>query len=96
MKQVLVTMDRSLFESARIALTAEDIETLVANDNALVPFSPPTLSVLHDEDFERATAIIRSLEPASSRGVPTPSRARAWAILVVVLVAVLLLCGLVF
>ena len=98
MKEVLATIDRSLFESARGALAAEDIATLVANDNASLPFTPTTLSVVHDGDFERAVAIIHELEPASSRGGPSLSRARRyfWVVFVVVLMAVLGLCGLIF
>jgi hypothetical protein len=97
-RQVLATIDRSLFESARIALAAEEIEVFVANDNVAVPFMPLTLSVVHDDDFERAVVVVKALEPRAATDVPrrAGSRRFSWVIFLILLGAVIWVCGLVF
>jgi hypothetical protein len=98
MRQVLAATDRSLLESARLALAAEDIETLVANDNAALPFGPVTLAVVHDDDYERAVAIVKEVEGSASAGQPRGVRAHRTALLVIlaVIASIILICGFYF
>ncbi len=93
MRQVLATTSRSLLESARLALTAEDIDTVVTNDNAALPFTPFTLAVVHDEDFDPAIAILGALEPVAA-DPPRASRVRrySWLILILLFGAILCFC----
>jgi hypothetical protein len=92
-RQVLATTNRSLLESARLALAAEGIDTVVTNDNAALPFTPLTLAVVQDEDFDRAVAIVGALEPATTVP-PRASRVRrySWFILLLLFGAILCFC----
>jgi hypothetical protein len=92
-RQVLATTNRSLLESARLALAAEDIETVVTNDNAALPFTPLTLAVLHDEDSDQAVAIVGALELGAA-APPRSSRVRrySWLILILLFGAILCIC----
>ena len=98
MREVLATLDRSLIESARIALTAEDIDTILANENAALPFTPISLAVVHDEDFERAVAIVKALEPGPTVDTPRQARIRrfSWVILLILLALLTWVCGISF
>ena len=91
-RQVLATTNRSLVESARLALAAEGIDTVVTNDNAALPFTPLTLAV-DDDDLDRAVAILGALEPATA-AQPRASRVRrySWFILLLLFGAILCLC----
>ncbi len=97
MRQVLATINRSLLESARLALAAEDIDAVVTNDHAALPFTPLTLAVVHDEDFDRAVAIVEALEP-SAADAPRSSRVRrySWLILLLLFTAILCICEPIF
>ena len=97
-REVLATLDRSLIESARIALTAEDIETILANENAALPFTPISLAVVHDEDLERAVAIVKALEPGPTVDTPRQARIRrfSWVILLILLALLTWVCGISF
>jgi len=97
-REILASIDRSLIESARIALTAEDIDTILANENAALPFTPISLAVVHDEDFERAVVIVRALEPRPTVHTPRQTRIRryAWVILLILFGLFIWVCGLSF
>jgi hypothetical protein len=92
-RQVLSTTDRSLVESLLIALDAEGIDAIASNDSGL-PFIPVTVAVLDDADYERALAVLHSLQPTVHDSVPVaPWFRRGWRLaLVLVLLLVLLLC----
>jgi hypothetical protein len=94
-KRILRTSSLSLAESLRLALEAEEIPAVVGNQNSAgIPPTAITVAVMDDADYERALAVLRSLE------VPGP---RLWVanrhqvrVLVAVIVAVAILVYLSF
>jgi hypothetical protein len=91
--QVLKTTDRSLVESLLIALDAEGVDAIASNESGL-PFIPMTVTVIDDADYERALAVLHSLQPTIHDSAPVvPWFRHTWRLaLVVVLLLVLLLC----
>jgi len=92
-RPVLKSNDLSLVESAQIALDAEDIATVVSNANSAgLPAGPVTLAVVTDADFDRALAVLQTLQ----RTPPRPWWEAPWGARVLVLVLVMLVvavCG---
>ena len=93
MKVVLTSTDLSLVQSAQIALDAHGIDSVLSDDNlASLPSSPMTLAVRSDADLERARVILQDLQ-RSPRG---PWWEASWApraLLIVIIILVLALCG---
>jgi hypothetical protein len=56
------------------------------------------LSVVNDDDFERAVVVVKALEPAATADVPRRAGVRrfSWVIFLILLGAVIWVCGLVF
>ena len=92
-RPVLKSNDLSLVESAQIALDADDIATVVSNANSAgLPAGPVTLAVVTDSDFDRALAVLQTLQ----RTPPRPWWEAPWGARVLVLVLVMLVvavCG---
>ena len=94
MKVILRSTDLSFIQSAQVALDAQDIPAVVIGENATgLPSSPTTLAVVQDEDFERATTILRGLTQTEPQPWRESSGAQR-ALLLVLVVLVLVLCGL--
>src|SRR5881397_2654214 len=95
MKVILRSTDLSYVESARMALDAHDIPTVLSNENAAaLPSSPPTLSLVEDDDFDRAVAIIGALQRSS----PKQWWAASWApraVLILFLILLVAVCGII-
>jgi hypothetical protein len=65
MKIILRSTDLSLIQSAQVALEAEDIATVLSDDNATgLPSSPATLALVDDKDLDRAKVVLGQLERA--------------------------------
>jgi len=99
MRPILATADLSLIESAEIALDAAGIWTMTRNENASgLPGSPTIVTVIEDADYERALAVVRTLQVTPRQPWWNASWARrttrAWLVLLLILVAVL--CGNIF
>lgn len=92
-RPILSSTDLSFVESAQIALDAQGIATLITNDNSTgLPASPVTLAIVTDADFDRAVALLRTLQ----RTPPRPWWEASWAARAMVLLLVMLvvaLCG---
>jgi Putative prokaryotic signal transducing protein len=93
-KVVLSSTDHSFIQSAQIALDAHDIATVISSDNApALPSIPTTLAVVADADFERAVRVLRDVQRTSTGPWWKHSRAPR-AMLILVLILVVALCGL--
>lgn len=93
MRQVLRTTDRSLVASLRIALESEGIEAVASSQaDAALPFIPTTVGVLDDTEYDRAIAIVETLQSTPSEawnGVGrSPRLLRAWLLVLLVILAV--------
>jgi hypothetical protein len=92
-KVILRSTDLSFIQSAQIALDAHDIPTTLSSDNTTgLPSSASTLAVLDDEDFDRASAVLRELK----RTPPPPWWEASWApraLLLVIIILMLFVCG---
>ncbi|HEV8265077.1 MAG TPA: DUF2007 domain-containing protein [Gemmatimonadales bacterium] len=99
MRPILSTTDLSLVESAQIALDAAGIQCMIRNENvAGLPGSPTIVAVVDDTEYERALAVVRTLQVNPRQPWWDASWARrttrAWLIALLILVAVL--CGTIF
>ena len=94
MKVILRSTDLSLIQSARIALDAHDIQTILTDENATgLAASPATLALVDDQDFDRATVVLRDIK----RTPRQPWWGASWAaraLVVLFIVFLLTLCGL--
>ena len=94
MKVILRSTDLSLIQSARIALDAHDIPTILTDENATgLAASPATLALVDDQDFDRASAVLRDIKQTPRR----PWWGSSWApraLVVMFIVLLLALCGL--
>ena len=96
MRTALSTTDLSLVESFRLALEAEGIASQVTNQNmGALPFNAVTVSVLDDDDLERALAVLGGLQRTTPPSITTPrwprKTVRAFYLLLAALA--LALCG---
>ena len=93
MKVILRSTDLSFIQSAQVALDAQDIPTVVSGENATgLPTSPSTLSIVEDQDFDQAVAVLAGLQRTPVQSKWEAIRApRAVVILIVTLM--LALCG---
>jgi hypothetical protein len=88
---ILRSTDLSFIESARVALEANDIATLRSDEHVTgLPSSPVTLSLVEDEDFDRAVALVGGLQRTS----PKPWWEDSWAPWAILIVAVMLVVAL--
>ena len=93
MKVILRSTDLSLIRSAQIALDAHGIPSLGAGDDATgLPSNPSTLAVLNDEDFDRATAVLRELTHTPRKPWWEANMAPR-ALLILFIVLLLILCA---
>lgn len=91
MKIILRSTNLSFIQSAQIALEAEDIATVLSDDNATgLPSSPAALALVDDKDFDRARAILGQLE----RTPVKPGWEASWAPRALLLAAILLVLAL--
>jgi putative signal transducing protein len=61
-RTLIQTTDRSLVESLRVALEEAGIEAQIFDHTATsLPFIPVTVVILHDDDFQAATDVLRAL-----------------------------------
>ncbi|HLZ45342.1 MAG TPA: DUF2007 domain-containing protein [Gemmatimonadales bacterium] len=62
MRTLVQTTDRVLVESLRVALEDAGIEAQVFDHMATsMPFLPITVVILHDDDFQAASDVLRDL-----------------------------------
>ncbi len=99
MRPLLSTGDLSLIESAQIALDAQGIQTVTSNENSAgLPGSLTVIAVMDDADYERALALVRTLELTPRQPWWNASWARqtvrGW--LVALIILILVLCGSIF
>src|SRR5436189_6389130 len=97
MKRLIETTDRSLIEALRLAFETEEIDVRVLETGASsLPFTPTIVTVIHDEDWDRAREVLRSLQPepmTSQTWVPRPRRpARVELYVLLILVRIRALC----
>jgi Putative prokaryotic signal transducing protein len=83
MRTIVRTPSLSFAESVRLALAASDIEAVILDQNtaiALTAGGGVRVALLHDEDVERATAVVTALQPPKSPPLPSwPWHRRALA-----------------
>jgi Putative prokaryotic signal transducing protein len=88
MRVILRSTDLSLIQSAQIALEAQDIATVLSDDNSTgLPSSPASLAVVDDKDFDQAMVILAKLERTRTR----PWWQASWAPRALLFVIVLLM-----
>src|SRR5713101_6119660 len=89
MKQLLETSNVSLVQSLRVALDAEGIGAVIGNE-AMSPLQPMTVQVA-DTDFERAHAVLVSLQVTPARFPPSrvPFMRSGWLAFVALLILLL-------
>jgi len=95
LKRLIETTDRSLIEALRLAFETEEIDVRVLETGASsLPFTPTIVTVIHDEDWDRAREVLRSLqqEPMPYQRRPPRLRRPAWVALFVLLSLVAILC----
>ena len=95
MRAVLTSTDRTLIESARVALEADDITVVLDGEaGSALPFIPVTILV-DDQDAATAQELLRPLTSAVglSPSRTTGRRRAGRLLLVVLLLALLVLCG---
>jgi putative signal transducing protein len=99
MRPILNTGDLSLIESAQIALEAEGIQTVTRNENSAgIPGSLTIVAVMEDADYERALAVVRTLQltPPQPWWRASGTRKTVRASLIALLILVAVLCGTIF
>ena len=98
MRPILTTGDLSLIESAQIALEAEGIQTVTSNENSAGLPSSPTIVAVEDADYERALAVVRTLQrtPPQSWWRASRTRKTVRASLIALLILIAVLCGTIF
>jgi len=91
MRQVLRTSSVSFAESLRVALEAEDIPAVISNENS-AGITPTAISVAvtDDADYERALAVLRSVEVSAPPLWPANPRILRLLVAVILAVAVLI------
>ena len=97
MKRLIETTDRSLLEALRLALETEEIDVRVLETGvSSLPFTPTIVAVIHDEDWDRAREVLRSLQqepmPYQTRAPRLRRPARVALFVLLSLVAILCLC----
>jgi hypothetical protein len=98
MKVVLATADLSLIESAEIALDAAGLRTTRTENASGLPGSPTIVTVIDDADYERALAVVRTLQvtPRQPWWGASWARRTTRASLILLLILVAVLCGTTF
>jgi hypothetical protein len=99
LRPILNTGDLSLIESVQVALEAEGIQIVTSNENsARLPGSPTMIAVLDDVDYERALAVVRTLQvtPPQRWWRASSARKTVRASLIALLILVAVLCGTIF
>jgi len=96
-KRLIETTDRSLIEALRLALETEEIDVRVLETGAgSLPFTPTIVTVIHDEDWDRAREVVRSLQqepmPYQTRAPQFRRQARVALFVILSLVAIFGLC----
>ena len=97
MKRLIETTDRSLIEALRLAFETEEIDVRVLETGASsLPFTPTIVTVIHDEDWDRAREVLRSLQrepmPYPTRAPRLRRHARVALFVLLSLVAIFCLC----
>ena len=93
MREVLRTSSVSLAQSLRLALEAEDIQVLVANENlGGLPPAAISVAVVDDTAFERSAVILKELQHAPTRDARS-TRRMVWVIAILGLLLFGVFCG---
>jgi|ERR1051325_2438251 hypothetical protein len=94
MREILRTSSVSLAESLRLALEAEDIPVIIANEH--VGGLPPqsiSVAVVEDSDYDRSVAILATLETAGASRRPPWAHRIVRVLVVLALLAFVVFCG---
>jgi hypothetical protein len=90
-KVILRSVDLSFVQSAQIALEAEGIPAVISNESATgLPSSPSTLTLVDDQDSDRALVVLGGLQRTSRK----PWWEASWAPRAILLLFVFLVLAL--